>query len=388
MSNKHYKYGSSTAERTINCPAWATLSADIPRGPASAAAEEGTAMHSIYEDCLNDGLKYPEDFIGKVINGIKITEAMAEKVTTALEATDIFIDEYGLFYKTEYTMEHSPVVGGTIDFLGWNKEHNVVCLTDLKTGDGYLVNAKNNSQLLFGAALAIQDKDLKLYEWVTAATKIILVIVQPSDRRDDPVDYWETDLLTVTQFWDSFIEAVRLGENGGVPNSGRWCKFCAAQATCPEKTGVAQAALRLNVNSKERETLNAALQIVDEVEDWVRAVRKLAHEQMELGVKFDGWKLVPKRATRQWGDEYAVESFCLDNPDVYTKIQQEELYEHKFLSVAKLEKLFSAKGIDKGSLEDYIVKQSSGTTMAHEDDKRDAVYPINVLAEMAKKLKN
>jgi len=57
---KHVKYGGSTAARTIACPGWHAQSADLPRAPASAYAEEGTALHTVMERLLL-GLNYGED---------------------------------------------------------------------------------------------------------------------------------------------------------------------------------------------------------------------------------------------------------------------------------------------------------------------------------------
>ena len=53
--------------------------------------------------------------------------------------------------------------------------------------------------------------------------------------------------------------------------------------------------------------LNKAMSIVEEVETWTKAVRKLAHEQAEQGVPIKGWKLVAKRASRVWNEPEKVE---------------------------------------------------------------------------------
>ena len=382
---KHYPYGGSTADRTLNCQHWRKLADKMPPAQVSKAATDGTVMHKLYEDCLNDGLKYPEDYIGKKVEGVVVTDDMADMVADALELTDSLIDGLGLEYKTEITVEYNDKIGGTADFVGWNKADNVFVVGDLKTGSGHIVQAHDNSQLLFCAWLLAVRREM----WLTKDTRIILFIVQPTGRRDDPLDVWETDVNTVLDFGRRFLEAVRIAEDtDALPVAGKWCKFCQGMAVCPAKTGQVAAAMRLRADSKELANLNRAMGMVEDVEDWARAVRKLAHEQLEAGVPIDGWKLVEKRATRKWSDEYAVETFFLDTPDVYTKVDKDELYSKSFLSVAQIEKLCKQKSIDFTLLEDYIVKQSSGTTIAHADDKRESIPPMKAIAAMLGTLKN
>jgi len=380
---KHYPYGSSTANRTIHCPAWRRISSEVPTPPASQAANEGTAMHKLFEDSLNDGMKYPEDSIGEWVAGIKISEDMAEKVTEALELHDTVADHHGFIAHSEVTMQHSDIIGGTADIVGFNQDKNVVAVGDLKTGDGVIVQAEGNSQLLFCAALAIRH--FKLYNWVNDKTVFVLYIIQPSDRRDDPLDIWMTDLETVNRFWSEFEQSVSIAEYGeSMPSAGSWCKFCAGAAVCPAKLGQASAALHIKPDSKAMHNLINGLNIVDAVEDWVRDIRKLAHEQLEAGVRLDGWKLVQKRATRKWGaSDMAIRTALTE-----AGLERSDIIKESVSTPAQIEKICKKKDIDFSLLENYIIKQSTGTTIAHADDKREAVLPIGALADMARRIKN
>jgi hypothetical protein len=121
--------------------------------------------------------------------------------------------------------------------------------------------------------------------------------------------------------------------------------------------------------------------IVDEVEAWCRAVRKLAHEQAEEGVKLDGWKLVQKRATRQWTDPGLAEQQARK-----MKLRVKDIMEMKLMTPAKLEKVCKKFGKDFDKLNEYVIMHSSGTTLAHADDPRPEVKPANALRSMAKRL--
>jgi hypothetical protein len=142
--------------------------------------------------------------------------------------------------------------------------------------------------------------------------------------------------------------------------------------------------MRISKDSTELASLNEAMSMVDEVESWVRAVRKLAHEQAELGVKIDGWKLVAKRATRVWNDEEAVASIFKKA----RKLKQADYQNVKMKSPAQIEKVCKQKDVDFSKFEEYISSVSSGSTLAHEEDKRPELpLSVNGLSAVIDRLK-
>ena len=154
--SKHKKYGGSTAGRTVNCPAWHDLSVNMPAGPPSLAALEGTMMHMMFEESMLDEEYDPQDYIGhtKLIEGTKltVTDKHIDKVYTALEVQEDleeFLDLDEIFCEVMMGHEDSEDIGGTADVVGWSQKNNTFVVGDLKTGDGHMVYAKDNSQLLF-----------------------------------------------------------------------------------------------------------------------------------------------------------------------------------------------------------------------------------------------
>ena len=91
--SKHYKFGGSTAGRTRKCPRWVSLSKNMPAGPASLAALEGTMMHLLFERGVTDEDFEPGEMLGerKVIEGTELVvkPEHVEKVYTAL---DVLVD--------------------------------------------------------------------------------------------------------------------------------------------------------------------------------------------------------------------------------------------------------------------------------------------------------
>jgi len=389
----HYKFGGSTASRTVACPAWHNLSANMGSQKAGLAAIEGTLMHLLFERGINDADFEPAEMLGmtREIEGTKLTvkPEHIEKVYTALDK-QIDVEEKYLLDEVwpEVIMNSDDETGGTADIIAWvaalpKKPVEVFAVGDLKTGDGHMVYAENNEQLLFYAWQAVEKYKAKLK--LTDKTIFALYIIQPSDRRDDPVDIWETDLQTIMAFAASYKRAQKEAKAGiSTPCAGKHCAYCPAAPTCPAKTGLIASAKRIPKDSQEMAALVKALGMVDEVEDWCRAVRKTAHAQAEQGVKLEGFKLVAKRATRQWLDPaQALVTFKHARALV-----AEDYLEQKLKSPTQLEKLCKAKGIDFSKYADYYSLQSSGTTLVKDTDKRPEALALPALQDMAKRLKN
>jgi len=119
-----------------------------------------------------------------------------------------------------------------------------------------------------------------------------------------------------------------------------------------------------------------------ELEGWIKAVKKLAHEQAEAGVKIEGYKLVNKRATRVWNDVEAV----MKKVRLAKKLKINEACDIKLKSPPQLEKLCKTKKVDFKNYSDYITAVSTGTTLVKEDDKRPEALPNLALKALADRL--
>lgn len=384
MPTTHRKYGGSTMARTLACPGWAALAETVPRvpGKGSDAAELGTALHDAMEWLINDliggGELEPDDAVGQTFNFIVITEEMAEdSLWPAWNEIQDLIDEYAL--KTimlEPFVEMIPeLAGGSIDFLGISKNGKTVVVADYKFGY-YTVSAERNAQLLFYALCA--DVDEKTTELFKHAETIALNIIQPAIDDGDGTcrDEWVIPVCVLEAFEDKVARAINLAESGNAPlNAGDHCKFCPAMAICPIKTGEAQAAAKLP--AVHADTLGEWLPKLDDLEAWIKATREMAAFALENGTKVPGYKLVAKRAQRQWTDPKEVEK-KMKNMHGVTGGEQ---YDMKLKSPAQMEKLFKQKKLDFDKITDYIESVSSGSTLAKESDKRPAVLPIGAFKQ-------
>jgi hypothetical protein len=116
---------------------------------------------------------------------------------------------------------------------------------------------------------------------------------------------------------------------------------------------------------------------LEEVEDWVGSMKEAIYMNINDGVVVDGWKVVDKRATRKWTDAKEAEKALLAK-----KIAKKHLYKTDLLTAPALEKALKKAKIDV-DLEPLITKSSSGTTLAPENDPREAVVITDVVGELA-----
>jgi len=377
---KHYKYGGSTADRTVGCPAWVEQSKDIPRAISSSYADIGTMLHNCMELLLLDeAYETPQDCLGIVHKDYEVTQDLVdEKLTPAWEAFQELCKRYDIVeYEAETTMQSSDLVGGTSDLIACGPK--VVVVGDWKFGDGIAVDPEDNKQGLFYTAHARNH----IPDMFEGATKVVIAIIQPSNRGEETLKVWETDMREVTKFSTAFDRAVRTAEKGGTaPKAGAWCKFCPAQPTCPEKTGLAASMKRIRPDSLAHHEVSKALDLAGEIEAWIKAVKQFAHEQAEQGVKFEGWKLVEKRPTRKWMDEDAVH----DKIKKAKKLKLDECGVFKMSSPAQLEKICKKKGVDFTQYAKYSHKTSSGNTLAKTSDKRPEIVASGALRELRNRL--
>lgn len=389
MPDIHLRFGGSTIARTIGCTAWPKLSDKMPKGidDGSSFAHEGTMLHNCMEERLRDHALFADMLKeGREYKGAVLTEdLLSNKLIPALDAVlglfvSLDIHEVEGFILEPFVQLIEGQAGGSIDLLAVSRDRKTVLVLDYKFGFN-LVDIEDNAQLRFYGLCASVDPDTA--GLFTRAEKIVFAIVQPNDQGRDTLQVEECDMDVLDGFEDLAYDAIdEACEEGAelTPTAGAWCQYCPAHATCPAKTGLAAEALRLP--PAELEKLSAAMAIVDEVEKWAKAVKKTAHEQMEAGVVIEGFKLVNKRATRVWTGTEEVEKKIRNNK----KITAAEAHETKLISPPKMEKLCKAKKVDFKKFEDYISAVSSGTTIAHSDDKRPEALPSLALKALADRL--
>ena len=354
--------GGSTAKRVIACPGSVALVDKMPPQPSSSYANEGTLLHDIIADVL-DKNKPPEFFLGRTHEGITLDEDLIErKLRPALAALDQIDPEGRMEYAVESRVgfgDYLPDVFGSTDFLGRIGWRAVVL--DWKFGDGIPVGAEENAQLMFYAAAAMRTDATK---WVfEGVEEVELIIVQPPS-----VKRWVTTGERILQFEDELRRAVAKAQQPDAPlTNGSHCKWCAAKPVCPLMTGAIDRVVKAKLDALPADQIAHYLDQIPMVESFLKDLQQLAHQMLEEGNAVPGWKLVPKRATRQWTNEDEAVAF-LSSAGV------EAWADPKPISPAVAEKALKKAKIELPA--DLVVAVSSGSTLAPESDPRPAVLQI------------
>lgn len=361
--------GGSTAKRVIACPGSVALVDKMPPQPSSSYADEGTLLHDTIADILSkDDL--PEAYLGRKHNDAVLTQDLIDNKLHVALAGLLEVDPK---LEMEYAVESRvgfgdflPDVFGSTDLLGRIGDRAVVL--DWKFGDGVAVEATENAQLLFYAAAARRTPDTA---WAfEGAKEVELIIVQPPF-----VKRWVTTLDRVDAFEKELAAAVKIAMKPDAPlASGDHCKWCAAKPVCPVMTGAVDRALKVKVDALPMDQIAHYLDQAPLVEAFIRDLQQLAHGLLESGTKVPGWKLVNKRATRQWTNEDKAVAFM-------TQAGVEAWADPKPLSPAQAEKALKKAKIELPA--DLIVAVSSGSTLAPESDSRPEVLQIGQMLTKA-----
>lgn len=366
--------GGSTAKRVIQCPGSVALVQKMPPKPSSEHADRGTMLHDVIAEILGKNLPW-DQFIGTVYEGQVLTqELFDEKIVVALELLDEVDPHKRLEYEVETRVGFGdllPGVFGSTDLVG--RIGNRAIVLDWKFGDGVVVDAVENEQLMFYAAACMRTESS---QWAFAgATEVELIIVQPP-----MIKRWVTTKERIAQFERDLVKAVKAAQ---LPDAkiqhGDHCRWCAAKPICPKMTGAVDRALITTLKEIDVDTLGKYLKNAELLEDWIKDLRGLAMQLLEKNLPVPGYKLVPKQARRKWSDESKAKAALLE-----LGLKESVVVETSVMSPAQAEKALKKRFSE---LPEGLVKsESSGTTMAPESDPRPAVLQLGDLRATLSKL--
>ena len=354
--------GGSTAKRVIACPGSVALVDKMPPSPSSSYANEGTLLHDTIADVL-DKHQRPDTYLGRVHAGITLTQDLIDdKLRPALNALDEIDPEGRMEYAVESTVgfgDYLPDVFGSTDLLGRLGDRAVVL--DWKFGSGVAVEVTENAQLMFYAAAAMRTEAT---QWAfEGVTEVELIIVQPPS-----VKRWVTTVERIKAFEQELAAAVKVAMKPNAPlAAGDHCKWCSAKPVCPVMTGAVDRLMQVKLDAIPADQIAHYLDQVPLVEEFIAGLQALAQQMLTEGKPVGSWKLVPKRATRQWADEAEAEAFL-------TRMGVEAWSEPKTISPAVAEKALKKLKIELPG--DLTVSVSSGSTLAPGNDPRPAVLQI------------
>ena len=338
----------SAAARWIACPASVQLSARMPKGESGAAAQRGTAIHSLSESCFLTS-STPEEWLGIDVEGVRMDQ---EAITYARKHLDyIECEELRLgnvFVEQYVTAYESPAVkvAGTADVLGWSDDTGEFIIGDLKTGRGWVDADSDQMRIYALGGMRLAKKQFKT---------VTMTIVQPCHGVNRHHTMTVPDLLR----WEAevLIPAVQaaMSTTAEAVPSEAGCQWCPAKAICPAHIepfnvmSVAQAPPALS-----DEQITSFLDNIAKVEAFIKALETYATKRIKDGASLRGWQMGPKKATRKWTDEQEA-ALALHDAGL-TSLQ---IYPKEIISPAVAEKLLE----DKTVTDTLTTKVSSGLTL-------------------------
>jgi len=387
----HANLSPSTSERWLNCPGSIRLCRKCPRRPTSVYAQEGTAAHTLAERCLRQYTN-PFKYRGETItnqDGSKfvVDDDMAEAVKLYID----FANEHAplgevstghIVRGIEKKVEAHDEVWGTADLVIYVLATKHLIIADYKHGKGVLVSADNSQTKCYalGALLKLQSKGVPV-------EKVTTYIVQPRSQSEEKIRYYE---MTAAELLAWQQETLNPGVVATKPvdaplKAGDHCKWCDALATCPQQAKEALALAKVEFSDVNPalpdpsdltpEQIVKVMELSEVISAWAGSVKAYAQERAEMGLPVPGYKLVAKRAVRQWIDE-DVAAATLEMS------LGEEAYTKKLVSPAQAEKALKAAGFEKGGVDSLVCKPDTGLILVPESDRRHAVVPADLNALM------
>lgn len=394
MPLQHSKVvGGSNANIILACSGARSLWEKAPPEKTSPYAQEGTALHNAMDHMIqslgNDKPSFPTKMIGWTDEetGLTLTdEQCLEKLAPAWDALQAYIREHKpTVIWSENQVQFTPVDGafGTIDLFMVLADGTVVCW-DWKFGHNWVPVVKS-PQLYFYTAAAMLTPEFK--EHFKPGMTVRFAICQPTDN-GDTLRTWDTNIADLAGYITRLKKAVAASFEANVSyTTGDHCRWCKGRVICPKLREQATGSLSVDPKDVDPKTLSELLHVVEESEKWCASVRKYAHEAAEeRNVAIPGWKLVGKRATRKFSD--AAKTIARLVRSTKVEATKKDLYtDPQPKSVAQVEKVLGKELLQDLLKEGEVVSTSSGTSLVHESDKREAIAPAAALHNLGDQLK-
>jgi hypothetical protein len=298
--SEHAPLSPSGSDIWMNCPGGAVLNDGI-ESPASEASAQGTMAHSIAHQLLTtDTLPWDGDVTMQ--DGFSVT--IDTEMLMHVRAYAGYVKALGgaQRYEQRVSLEWLvPGVWGTADAIVHDVEHAELHVVDFKYGAGTYVPVVDNWQLLiYGMAALGPDNWLGI-------ERLHMHIHQP---RMNNVAMWTVpvdELPTLQQVLVRSVNDVRAAMSEPQQHliPGKHCRWCPQRGTCSalERKSIEAAQTNFGpVETLPQTIIGSILDKAEMIELWLSAVRAEAYKRAERG-ECPGWKLVPKRPTRQWVSE-------------------------------------------------------------------------------------
>lgn len=367
----HAVLSPSSSRQWINCPPSIRLSEEF-QDDVSTYAAEGTSAHLLCEYHLKKALG-------------RQAKDPREDLTYYNEEMEDCAEGYASYVMEIVAQYDSPLVllEERLDLSNFVKDsfgtadcivlsNNDLHIIDYKHGQGILVDARENTQLmLYGLGV------LDLFGGIYDIQIVTLHIYQPRRNNISTYEVLSTDLYK----WSEEVlkpKADLAFKGEGEFSCGDWCRFCKARNVCRKR---AELALEIAREEFKRppllsdEEVEEVFQILDDLESWIKDIKAYTLSKALEGKKWKNYKLVEGRSNRRYVDEKKVAEVV--------KAEGLNPYEEKLLGITAMTKLLGKERFNE-LLSDLLEKPKGKPTLVSQDDKREEIQVENVKNEFSK----
>lgn len=363
-ARKHAVLSASSSHRWLSCTPSARLEQEFEDRETEAAAE-GTAAHALCEHKLRRALKMQ--------SRRPVSQYDCEEMETCTDGYVQFVLETLAEAKRHCA---NPIVSieQRLDFSCYVPEgfgtgdcviiaDHTLHIIDFKYGQGVLVEAENNPQMMLYALGA-----LRAYDALYDVGEVAMTIYQP--RREN-ISTW-TITVDALKAWakEVLTPRARLAFEGkGDYCPGAWCVFCRAAVKCraraEEKLALAQYEFAQPPILSDSE-IEDILGRLDDLTRWAEEIRAYAQDAaVNHGKQWRGYKVVEGRSIRKYTDEAAV-------IEAANAAGYHDIFRRTLLPITEMEKLMGRQKFAK-ILGGLVVKPAGKPTLVPISDKRPPI---------------
>ena len=367
---KHAVLSASSSHRWLNCIPSARLEQEFEDRETEAAAE-GTAAHALCEHKLRRALKlqsrrkpisrYDSDEMDMHTDGYAqfVLETLAE---VRKNCADPLIN---IEQRLDFSC-YVPDGFGTGDCIIIGDK--IMHIIDFKYGQGVLVEAEHNPQMMLYALGA-----LRLFDSLYDIEEVAMTIYQP--RREN-ISTW-TIPVSELKAWaeNELVPKARLAYEGkGEYRPGPWCTFCKAAVKCRAR---AEEKLRLAQYEFAKPPLLTDTEIedilgkLDDLTRWAEEIKTYAQDAaLNHGKQWHGYKVVEGRSVRKYSNEDAV-------VEAANAAGYHDIFRKTLLPLTEMERLMGKQEF-QSILGGLIIKPAGKPTLVPASDKRPAITKANI----------
>lgn len=366
--SRHAILSASGSHRWLNCTPSARLELEF-ENTTSEAAREGTAAHALCEHKLKKFLKKRSKRPVSDYNSDEMeecTDAYAEFVMEQYEEAKKSCKDPVILIEQKLDFScYVPEGFGTGDciIISDDKLH----IIDFKYGQGILVEAEHNPQMMLYALGA-----LEIYDALYDIREVSMTIFQP--RREN-VSTWTISIEELQAWAEEELKpkAQMAYEGNGEYLPGEWCTFCKAAVKCraraEEKMKLARMEFKMPPLLTDAE-IEEVLTVLPDLTKWANEITAYATEAaIHHGKEWNGFKVVEGRSNRKYRDEQLVAEAAKEHG--YT-----DIYRQSLIPMTEMQKLMG-KSAFEDILGDLIYKPPGKPTLVPSTDKRPAMNVTN-----------